>query len=103
MLDTARFFLPTSLLKQTIDAMVQTKLNVLHLHLTDSESFPLVLKTRPQFSQIAFSSHERYTKAELTALAAFAKQRNVRLVLELDVPSHVGNRESPGWCLPFPV
>ena len=74
--------------------MVQTKLNVLHLHLTDSESFLLVLKTRSQFSQIAFSSHERYTKAELTALAAFAKQLNVRLGLELDEPKHVGNSRS---------
>ena len=48
----ARFFLPVALLKHAIDAMVQTKLNVLHLHLTDSESFPLVLKSRTAFAQV---------------------------------------------------
>jgi hexosaminidase len=102
MLDSARFFLPVALLKQSIDAMVQTKLNVLHLHLTDAESFPLVLKSRPEFAQIAFSPRERYTLRELKALAAFAAERNIRLVVEIDVPSHVGDKGSPGWCLPFP-
>ena len=57
------------------------------MHLTDSESFPLVLKSRPEFGQIAFSPRERYTLNELKDLAAFAAQRNVRLVVEIDVPA----------------
>ncbi|KAH8044801.1 N-acetyl-beta-D-galactosaminidase [Aureococcus anophagefferens] len=41
--DAARHFLPPRLLERTVDAMSYTKLNVLHLHLSDHESFPLRL------------------------------------------------------------
>jgi len=82
--------------------MVQAKLNVLHLHLTDSESFPIVLQSRPAFAQIAFSPAERYTLTELRNIAEFAATRNVRLVVEIDLPSHTGDSHSPGWCGPFP-
>lgn len=37
MLDVARHFLPVSKILRTIDAMESAKLNVLHLHLTDSQ------------------------------------------------------------------
>jgi len=47
MADVARHFLPVPLLVSTLDAMKAVKLNVLHLHLTDAQSFPLVLETNP--------------------------------------------------------
>jgi hypothetical protein len=46
LVDTARHFLPVPLLVHTLDGMKAAKLNVLHLHLTDSQSFPLVLGDR---------------------------------------------------------
>ena len=78
MVDCARFFLPLALLEDVIDAMVATKLNALHLHASDSESMPIVFKSRPDFAQIAFSSREMYTLRELAALAAFAAARGAR-------------------------
>ena len=127
MLDSGRFFLPVPLLKAAVDAvspitlvpsfvspdralcaqMVQTKLNVLHLHMTDSESFPLVLESRPEFARLAFSPGERYTLPELSELANFSAARGIRLVVEVDLPGHTGNTghtspPSPGWCLVFP-
>lgn len=106
MVDCARFFLPAALLEAVVDAMVTTKLNVLHLHASDSESMPIAFKSRPEFAQIAFSPGERYTMRELARLAAFAAARGVRLIVELDVPSHTGTLAytgAPGWCTPFPA
>eukprot|EP01047_Picozoa_sp_COSAG01_P084149 COSAG01_NODE_17938_length_1113_cov_0.907298_1_plen_301_part_10 len=105
MVDCARFFLPIALLEQVIDAMAATKLNVLHLHASDSESMPIVFKSRPEFAQIAFSPRERYTLRQLAALAGYAAGRGVRLLVEIDIPSHTGTlaeEGAPGWCRPFP-
>ena len=40
--------------------MVTAKLNALHLHLVDSQAFPLVLPSAPRLSQGAYSSEEQY-------------------------------------------
>lgn len=60
MLDTARHFLKLSTILRTIDGMVFNKLNVLHLHLTDDESFPVYLTS---FPNITFTG--AYTKTEI--------------------------------------
>ena len=41
MLDLARVWWSTEGVKSVIEAMEYSKLNVLHLHLTDSEAFPV--------------------------------------------------------------
>lgn len=43
LLDTARNFLPVSVIKRTIAGAAASKLNVLHWHITDTQSFPLGL------------------------------------------------------------
>ena len=47
MIDTARHFLPKSVILRTLDAMQYNKMNVMHWHITDDESFPLQLETFP--------------------------------------------------------
>ena len=44
LVDVARHYQPIELLKRTISAMEVSKYNVLHLHLTDSQSFPILLE-----------------------------------------------------------
>lgn len=43
MVDTARHFLPMNILERTVDALVINKMNVMHWHISDDESFPLLL------------------------------------------------------------
>ena len=79
MVDTARHFLPLSVLRRTVDAMEAAKLNTLHLHLVDQQAFPLVPPSRPLLSHGAYSPNERYTMADLASLDAYARARAVRL------------------------
>jgi hypothetical protein len=44
LVDCARNFIPVASLKRVVDALMFTKMNVLHLHLTDSQSFPLQVR-----------------------------------------------------------
>lgn len=37
MVDVVRHFIPMKLLRRTVDGMAAAKLNVLHMHLTDSQ------------------------------------------------------------------
>ena len=44
MIDTSRTFHEVSALKKLVESMAMAKLNVLHLHLTDGDSFPLKIR-----------------------------------------------------------
>lgn len=50
LLDTARNFLSIPLIKKHVDGMASSKLNVLHWHITDSQSFPLKLPQLPNMA-----------------------------------------------------
>ncbi|KAF5298995.1 hypothetical protein FQA39_LY11627 [Lamprigera yunnana] len=94
LLDTARNYLPIDAIKRQINAMAASKLNVLHWHATDSQSFPLVLPKVPQMAKYgAYSSMKVYHSDDVRHLIKYAKVRGVRIILEMDAPSHVGN----GW------
>lgn len=94
LLDTARNYLPVDAIKRQIDAMAASKLNVLHWHATDSQSFPLVLPRLPQMAKYgAYSSVKVYHPNDMRDLIRYAKLRGVRVILEIDAPSHAGN----GW------
>lgn len=46
----------------SLDGMAMAKLNVFHWHMTDSQSFPLVLKSHPDLSAYgAYSPDKVYT------------------------------------------
>ena len=62
LIDTSRHFLPIRLIKETIDAMMYNKFNILHWHIVDEDSFPMLLKSHPEMAEYgAFSAYEIYT------------------------------------------
>lgn len=89
MIDPARHFVSLETLKRQIDAMEATKLNVLHLHLSDNEGFRVESLRFPRLTEVA-SHGQHYTQAEIRELVAYAADRGVRIVPEFDVPGHTG-------------
>ena len=50
LIDTAHHYLPLQLILETIDAMMYNKMNVLHWHISDDDSFPLLLQSHPELA-----------------------------------------------------
>ena len=101
MLDPARHFLSVAEVTKTIDAMAQNKLNTLHFHLTDGESFTVNTEAWANFTNLsfkgAFAPQVSYTKADLKAIVAHGRLRGVRIVPEFDLPAHMAS-----WAQGYP-
>ncbi|XP_065169045.1 chitooligosaccharidolytic beta-N-acetylglucosaminidase-like [Atheta coriaria] len=94
LLDTSRNYVSTDVIKQTIEGMAASKLNVFHWHITDSHSFPYVSKSMPQLSKLgAYSREKIYTPEDVAEIIEFGKERGVMILPEFDAPAHVGE----GW------
>jgi hexosaminidase len=98
MIDPARQYLPPITLRAVVDSMTVAKLNSLHVHILDCDSFPI--QVDPPFENLwagAFSSRERYTFQDLSGLVEYARQRGVRVIFEFDSPGHMGS-----MCVGYP-
>ena len=84
LVDTSRHHLPlaTSMLP-LIDAMSAMKLNVLHWHLTDSQSFPYGSEAVPELPRHgAYHPSLTYSLGEMRAVVAYAHARGIRVVYD---------------------
>jgi N-acetyl-beta-hexosaminidase len=97
MVDTARHFETLSAIRGMIDSLPYSKINVLHWHMSDSQSFPMESKTHPRLWKGAFSDQERYTQADIASVVEYARLRGVRVMVEFDMPGHAGS-----WCKGYP-
>lgn len=88
LLDTSRHFLPIEMIKQVIESMSYAKLNVLHWHIIDEESFPLEVPTYPNLWKGSYTKMERYNVEDASDIVNFAKMRGINIMAEVDVPGH---------------
>ena len=99
LLDSARHYQSPAFIRRLIDAESSLKLNVLQWHLTDDQAWRLEVPAWPRLVRVGgcrreagFGRRRRvcgvYTEAEVRALVAYAAQRRVRIVPEIDVPGH---------------
>ena len=85
MIDTGRRFFPLPLMKKILDGMSFFKFSVMHLHMSDYGRFAIESELYPH---LAKASNGYYTKKEVKGLIAYAKDRGIRVVPEIDVPGH---------------
>ncbi|KAH9795279.1 Beta-hexosaminidase 3 [Citrus sinensis] len=83
LIDTSRHYQPLPIIKNVIDSMAYAKLNVLHWHIVDTQSFPLEIPSYPKLWDGAYSTSERYTMADAAEI-----KRGINVLAELDVPGH---------------
>jgi hexosaminidase len=93
-LDVVRTFHGPDEVRRIIDMLSLYKLNVLHLHLTDDQGWRVEVPSRPLLTEVgaAGAIGDRpggyYTQAELAELIAYAADRFVTVVPEIDMPGH---------------
>ena len=96
MLDCSRTFLDIRYLRRTIDLLSYHKLNVLHLHLTDDQGWRIEIRGHPELTTIGsqFGAQyvgERggfYSQADIRQLVAYAAERGVAVLPEIEMPGH---------------
>lgn len=98
MLDPARHFLPVQDVKFFIDQMAKYKYNTLQLHLTDDQGWRVEIKSHPDLTRVgAFRNPKSgpngpdngfYTQEQLKELVAYAKDRGIQIIPEIDIPGH---------------
>lgn len=90
MIDTARHYQPLSFLRRVISSLPFAKLNVLHWHMADSQSFPFESKAYPELWRAAYSPSQRYTQGDVASIVEYARLHGVRVIVEFDMPGHAG-------------
>ncbi len=106
LVDVGRHFMPISALFKFIDTIAHYKLNVLHLHLTEDQGWRIEIKKYPRLTEVGSIRSETmvgneisegfdgkphggfYTQAELRSLVAYAAERFVTIMPEIELPGH---------------
>lgn len=89
--DVGRSFISFDELKKQIDLLARFKVNVFHWHLTDNQGFRFESKHFPQLNNPASMtrfSGRYYTQAQCTELEAYAAERGLIVIPEIDMPGH---------------
>jgi hexosaminidase len=107
-LDVSRHFMPVWFIKRYLDLLAFHKMNYFHWHLTDDQgwripidAYPLLIEKSswrkntiightqdrdPQFNQLPESGF--YTKEQIRDIVAYAKERQITIIPEIDIPGH---------------
>jgi hexosaminidase len=106
LVDVGRHFMPIEALYQFVDALALYKFNVLHLHLTEDQGWRIEIKKYPRLTEVGSMRSETmlgnevkdgfdgkphggfYTQDELRALVAYAAERFVTIMPEVELPGH---------------
>lgn len=105
-LDVSRHFFPTDSIKVFIDMLALHNVNTFHWHLTDDQGWRVESKKYPKLTEIGSKRKETvigrnsgeydgkpyggfYTQNELKEIVAYAKERNITVIPEIDLPGHM--------------
>ena len=96
LLDESRHFFGKQTVREILDWMAFYKLNKFHWHLTDEPGWRIEIKAYPMLTLHGgignFSNHlapsQYYTQDEIREIVAYAKERNIDVIPEIDMPGH---------------
>ena len=96
LLDASRHFWTPDQVKRVIDQLAYHKMNVLHWHLTDDQVWRLAIASRPELAEKASWRIEPdgsryggfYTAQQVQDIVAYAAERHVMVVPEIEMPGH---------------
>jgi hypothetical protein len=94
LIDGGRHYFPMEWLKKVVDRLSDMNYNLIHLRLTDDQSFNVLLDSHPELAwptSVNNADLKVYTVAELRDLTQYAKQRGIRIMPEVNVPGHAGS------------
>ena len=89
--DVGRSFLSMEELKNEIDKLARFKVNVFHWHLTEKLAWRFEVKAYPQLTadeNMTRYPGQYYTQDQCRELEAYAAERGVTIIPEIDMPGH---------------
>ena len=111
-LDVSRHFLEVDFIKRYIDIIAMHKMNVFHWHLVDDQGWRMEIKKYPRLTEVGAWRVDReempwnsrlpqqpgekatyggfYTREEMREIVAYAAERHINVVPEIEMPAHVG-------------
>ncbi len=96
MLDVSRHFYPVAFVKKQLDLLSYYKINTFHWHLTDDQGWRIEIKKYPRLTQVGAWRTEAdgrryggfYTQAQIRDVVDYARQRNIMIIPEIEMPGH---------------
>jgi hexosaminidase len=94
MLDVSRHFFGVADVKRLMDLMALYKMNIFHLHLSDDQGWRIMINSWPNLAvhggstQVGGGGAGYYTQADYADLVAYAQDRYITVVPEIDMPGH---------------
>lgn len=91
LLDVARTWYPIEDLRRTIDALSWNKMNRFHIHMTDSQSWPIEIPSIPGLAEHgSYRKGLTYSPEDVASLQRYGSDRGVEVIVEIDMPTHLG-------------
>lgn len=112
-LDVSRHFFDKEFIKRYIDILAMHKMNVFHWHLVDDQGWRIEIKKYPKLTEVGAWRVDRedkpwdsrepqqpgenatyggfYTQDEIREIVAYAAERYITVVPEIEMPAHVGS------------
>jgi len=106
-LDVGRHFAPVPFVKRYIDLMSRYKLNTFHWHLTEDQGWRIEIRKYPRLTEVGGCRKETqlgrnrnpyvgdsirycgfYTQDQIRDVIAYAKDRHITIVPEIEMPGH---------------
>jgi len=112
-LDVSRHFFDVAFIKKYIDILALHKMNVFHWHLVDDQGWRIEIKKYPRLTEVGAWRVDRedkpwdarppqqpgekatyggfYTQDQIREIVAYAAERFITVVPEIEMPAHVGS------------